>query len=92
MSPRIILGLALILLTGLALPSSIRAVSVDIHVLPANLSNSPISVKVADAKFGKRFIVFYRTNEQTLDQFLHASLLVANEENQIAECPAEKTR
>ena len=70
MKPKLLLSLALVLFIGLALQLPTRASVVDIHVLPANLSDLPISVKITDADFGKQFTVFYKTNETTSDEFL----------------------
>lgn len=90
MKPKLLLSLALVLFIGLALQLPTRASVVDIHVLPANLSDLPISVKITDADFGKQFTVFYKTNETTSDEFFHARLEVSDEDNQITSSQVEK--
>jgi hypothetical protein len=79
-----------ILLLGHILQPFALATSVIIHVLPSRLSSLPISVQVADADFGKRFTVLYKTNGYTRNEFLQAQLAVSDADNQIAICPVEK--
>jgi hypothetical protein len=89
MNPKII-SLALSSLASLALAPQALATAVIIQVCPTNVSQHPISVQITNGDFGDRFTVLYRTNEATLDQFLHASLLVASADNQIVECPIQR--
>ena len=90
MNPKLLLSLALVFLAGLAsTPPAVAMVDV-FQLFPTNSSGHPISVQVTNGDFGIRYSVFYRTNQQTLDQFLHASLMVASEDNQMATCPVEK--
>jgi len=87
MKPKLLLCLALVLSANLAF-----AVSVEIHVLPNSPPdwNLPVSVKVADADFGKHFVVFYKADKTNDDEFVGAQLDVCSENEQIASCPVAK--
>ncbi|MGH7249795.1 MAG: hypothetical protein ACREGC_02370 [Minisyncoccia bacterium] len=87
MKPKLLLCLVLVLLAGL----TVFAESFITRLQPTNIGDTQFSVKVGDADFGKRFIVFYRTNGYTLDEFLHAQLDVCSENQRIASSPIEKT-
>ncbi|MBI3852363.1 MAG: hypothetical protein HY298_19070 [Verrucomicrobia bacterium] len=84
MKPKIILALIITAATcG-------RATVMDFRVTPTNITRFPISVRVTDDNFGKRIAVFYKTNETTMDEFLHSNLTVGDEDNQIARCAVEQ--
>jgi hypothetical protein len=74
----------------MALASRASGSSVIIQLLPGNIGDTPVTVRVADAESGKRFTVFCKTNDPPADEFLHASLEVRDEDHRIAFCQIEK--
>jgi hypothetical protein len=89
MNPKLLPGLALVLLVELSLNLSAFASRLEVQVLPGG-SGAPVSVQVADGDFGERFTVFYQTNETTTDEFLHAQLELSDEGNRLGSCRVEK--
>lgn len=87
MKSKLCLCLALVLLAGL----TSLGVSVIEQLRPDNISDSGLSVKVSDTEGGKRFVVFYKTNESTLDVFLHPGLDVYNETGLVVRSNLPKT-
>jgi hypothetical protein len=83
---------ALATLWALALCGADRcwASGMIIQLCPSNIVDTPITVRVQDARFGSHFTVFYQTNGYTLDELLHATLEVNGEDKRISSCAAEK--
>jgi len=75
---------------GLAFALPAFGSSVIIRVLPNNLRDVPLSVTAREGGLGNRITILYRTNATTLNEFLSASLAVADEDERIAECQIQK--
>jgi hypothetical protein len=69
---------------SIALPAFGSAVI--IRVLPSNIHELPLSISSAEAPFGNKVTVLYRTNASTSKEFLTGSLALSDEDERIAEC------
>jgi hypothetical protein len=84
----IILCLALVL----PLASSLFGASVIIQLLPDIIRDMPVVVRAEATVSGHHFTVSWKTSDPLLDEFLHATLEVRDQDHQIVECEIQKHR
>jgi hypothetical protein len=84
--PGILLCLALV--STLASPAF--GESEIIQLLPGIITNTKVVVNAEPTASGQHFTIFYKTNDPSADEFLHATLEIRDEDNQIAQCQLEK--
>lgn len=86
-----ILLLQVFLCLALVLATDVASASVmEFQILPNSSEPMPAIVQVTNGDFGWRFVVLYKTNETTVDEFLDARLDVSSADNRIASCPVAK--